>query len=90
MPSVVGAVSLFERNGFRRIGLREVIDGESETVRQSAAWMRMMRAADTLLVSFNDDEFRVGLARLENLPADQPMIHSLALLALWKGSERWF
>ena len=28
----------------------------------------MMRTADTLLASFSDDDFRAGLANLENLP----------------------
>jgi SAM-dependent methyltransferase len=88
MPSVAGTVSMFERYGFRQIGLREVIGGERETAGESAAWVRMMRTADTLLASFSDDDFRAGLANLENLPADQPMTHSLALLALSKGPKR--
>jgi SAM-dependent methyltransferase len=87
MPSVVGTVSMLERHGFRQIGLREVIGGERETAGESAAWVRMMRTADTLLASFSDEDFRAGLTNLENLPADQPMTHSLALLALSKGQN---
>jgi len=82
MPSVVGTVALFEQYGFHQVGLREVIGGERETAGESAAWVRMMRTADTLLASFDAEQFRAGLANLEDLPADQPMTHSLALLAL--------
>ena len=87
-PSVNGTASLFEQCGFRQIGLREVIGGERETAGQSVAWVRMMRTADTLLASFDDNEFQAGLANLENRRPDRPMSHSLALLALQKDSER--
>lgn len=87
MPSVVRTVSLFERYGFRRIGLREVIGGERQTAGESADWVRTMRSADTLLASFGEDEFRSGLATLERLPAYRPMTHSLALLVLRRTPE---
>jgi len=85
MPSIVASVALFERYGFQQVGLREVIGGERETVGESVAWVRNMRTADTLLASFDDEQFRVGLTNLESLPADQPMTHSLALLAMRRG-----
>ena len=87
MPSVGGSVALFEGAGFRWIGLREVIGTERGTAGESAQWVRTMRTADTLLASFDDDEFRVGVAELERLPADRPMSHSLALLALRRLPE---
>ena len=78
MPSVAWTVSLFGRYGFRRIGVREVRGGGRETAGESAAWVRMMRSTDTLLALFGDDDFGVGLADLEELPADRPMTHHWA------------
>jgi SAM-dependent methyltransferase len=85
MPSVRGTEAMFERFGFHPVGLREVTGGERRTAGACAAWVRMMRTADTLLASFSDEDFLVGLARLERLPADRPMTNSLALLALSRG-----
>ena len=89
LPSVVTTVARFQRYGFRRIGLREVTGDDRGTAGASAAWVRTMRSADTLLASFGDEAFRTGVANLERLPADQSMTSSLALLALQRvGSGR--
>jgi len=40
------------------------------TAHEAAAWIRMMREADSLLLAFSNEQIDIGLQRLEGYPED--------------------
>jgi ubiquinone/menaquinone biosynthesis C-methylase UbiE len=82
-PSAAATVALFAGAGFEVPEIGEVESRLHESAGDAATWARQMRRADTLLASFSDADFEVGVATLEADPT-APIVNRLVLLAATK------
>lgn len=68
-PSLAEVVELLAPHGLEFVDAVEVTESSRDQSPQAvAAWIRRMRHADTLLLSFTDEEITVGLDRLASYP----------------------
>jgi hypothetical protein len=72
-PTVISIAALLAGAGLELVETVEVPEPSHSraTAHQAAAWIRMMRNADSLLLAFSDEEIAAGLDRLESNPEDQ-------------------
>ncbi len=84
LPSADETVADLEANGFELVDTLAVEGGEITNAGQAAGWVRQMRAADTVLGDFDDDEFDAGLAALASIPPEHRLVTSMPLM----GFER--
>jgi ubiquinone/menaquinone biosynthesis C-methylase UbiE len=71
-PTVTSVAGMLAAAGLELVDTAEVPESNPNwtTARGAAAWVRMMRSADSVLLAFNDEEIEVALHRLESYPDD--------------------
>ncbi|MGH9123103.1 MAG: class I SAM-dependent methyltransferase [Acidimicrobiales bacterium] len=79
-PSASATIGLFAETGFELSTALEVESRIHPLAGDAADWARKMRQADSLLNSFDDTEFELGVAALEAAPSE-PIVNRLTMLA---------
>jgi SAM-dependent methyltransferase len=71
-PAVTSIAGVLAFEGLELVDAVEVPESNHgrNTAHAAAAWIRMMRKADSLLLAFSDEEIAIGLDRLEGCPED--------------------
>ena len=74
-------------HGLQLIATVEVAEQDRHrSAKATAAWVRSMRNADTLLLAFTDDEIAAGLERLDSHPANHTLEPSRIGLAAFRSA----
>lgn len=79
-PSASATIDLFAETGFKLLAGLEVESPIHKSAGDAAGWARRMRSADSVLSSFNDTDFELGVAALEAAPSE-PIVNRLTMLA---------
>jgi SAM-dependent methyltransferase len=87
-PSVSDIADLVASVGLDLVDAVEVAElGHGRTAEAAAEWIRTMRAADSLLLAFTDDELTEGLARLDGYPNGHELGPVSLGLAVFRGRQ---
>jgi hypothetical protein len=78
-PSASATIALFAETGFELLAAIEVESRIHQLAGDAARWARRMREADSLLSSFGDTDFEVGVAAPEATPSE-PIVNRLTML----------
>jgi hypothetical protein len=85
-PTVTSIAVMLAVAGLELIDTVEVSETNPNwtSASQAAAWVRMMRNADSVLLSFSDEEIAVGLDRLESYSQDHVLSQLRGGLAVFR------
>jgi len=85
-PTVTSIAEMLAVAGLELVDTVEVSETNPNwsSASQAAAWIRMMRNADSVLLSFSDEEIAVGLDRLESYSEDHVLSQLRGGLAVFR------
>jgi hypothetical protein len=79
-PTVGQTQKLFVSRGFEAVGIAQVEESH-RNAKDVAAWVRRMRAADSILTCYSDDQLAAGLKALDAADSGRALTSQLTLLA---------